>query len=77
MDEIDAANERVEYITTHAIRMALQSQSRAPSSGVCHSCAVAIEPMRLYANPFATACRDCAAEEEAERQHMRRTGGRR
>jgi len=77
VDEIDTANERVEHMTVAAIRAALSSrQPRTLSSGVCQSCDLPIEPERLRANPYALTCRDCAAEEEAERQRARRTGGR-
>ena len=77
MDEIDAANERVEHMTMAAIRTALNGRPRTPSSGVCQSCDLPIEPERLRANPFAVACCDCAAEQEAERPRARRTGGKR
>lgn len=77
MDEIDAANERVEHITLAAIQAALGSQPRAPSSGVCRSCGQTIAVERLRANPYAPTCRDCADEEETERLRARRTGGRR
>jgi phage/conjugal plasmid C-4 type zinc finger TraR family protein len=77
VDEIDAANERVEHLTKAAIQTALDSRSRVPSSGICQTCGETIEPERLRANPYASDCRDCAAEEEAERQRLRRTGSRR
>lgn len=75
MDEIDAANERVEYLTVAAIRAALGGRPRTLSSGVCQSCDLSIEPERLHANPHALTCRDCAAEEEVARLRARRTGG--
>lgn len=77
MDEIDAANERVEHMTVAAIRAALSSRPTALSTGICQSCDHLIEPERLHANPYASTCRDCAAEEEFERLRARRTGGKR
>lgn len=64
MDEIDAANEREEYMTMAAIRTALNGRPRVLSSGVCQSCDLPIEAERLHANPYAVTCRDCAAEQE-------------
>lgn len=76
MDEVDAANERAEYITNMAIQMARASQPPAPSSGICRSCGDSIESARLDANPSAPTCCSCAAEEDAERQRRRKLGGR-
>lgn len=75
MDEIDIANERVEHLNRVAIQSALGTQPRQPSSGICRTCAMPIEPDRLRANPFAQSCCDCAAEAEAARQRARRVGG--
>ena len=38
MDEVDAANERAEQLTSMAIKVALSRQSHAPSSGICRAC---------------------------------------
>ncbi len=74
MDEIDAANEHAEHMTNMAIQIALSSQSRAPSSGICRVCGDPIESARLQANPSAPTCRDCAAAEDDKRQRRRKLG---
>ena len=76
LDEIDAANERMELLNRAAIQAVLSSQPLQPSSGICRTCATQIEPERLQANPFAHTCCDCAAEAEAARQRAKRIGGR-
>jgi RNA polymerase-binding transcription factor DksA len=76
LDEIDVANERMGRLNRAAIQAVLSSQPLQPSSGICRTCAIQIEPERLQANPFAHTCCDCAAEAEATRQRAKRIGGR-
>jgi len=75
MDEADLANDRAEQFTTDALKLARAKMDAAPSTGICQSCRDAIEVERLHANPAARLCRDCAAEEEADRKRRQKVGG--
>ena len=74
MDEIDLANERAEQARDEALRMARAKMNFAPSNGICKACQVAIEAERLAANPAARLCRDCAADDEADRKRRMKVG---
>lgn len=75
MDEADLANDKAEQYIAEAIRQARAKADVAPSTGVCRSCSVTIEPERLRANPAARLCQDCAAEAEEARKRVQRVGG--
>ena len=75
MDEMDYAWEHVESFTQAALNATLmRNDHAAPSTGVCRSCSAPIEGDRLRANPRAHLCCECAAEEEEQRQRLRRCG---
>ena len=74
MDEIDLANERAEQTRDDALRSARAKMDSVPSNGVCRACQMAIEAERLVANPTARLCRECAADEEADRRRRLKTG---
>jgi len=76
MDEIDFASERAESFNAMALQMVLQKMNAARSSGVCRACNMPIEAERLHANPHALHCCDCAEEEEARSQRVKRCGPR-
>lgn len=77
MDEIDFATERAEAFTKVALQQVLSRAGEGvPSTGICRSCNDDIEPERLRANAHARLCRECAAEEEAMSQRVRRCGPR-
>ena len=77
MDEVDLANERAELLNSAALNAALHKKTERPSTGVCRDCGEVIGVGRLQANPHAQDCADCAADAEAERLRLQRTGGRR
>lgn len=76
MDDIDCANERGQiYIDSAlALHATLARRQAGLSTGVCRSCGELIEPERLRVNIHARHCYDCASEQEAERQRVRRRG---
>ena len=74
MDEADLGNDKAEQFIAEALKQARARAEAAPSTGICRSCDVAIEPERLQANPSAQMCQDCAAEAEAENERARQLG---
>jgi len=76
MDEIDFASERAESFNAMALQMVLQKLDMTRSTGVCRACNMPIEADRLQANPHARHCCDCAEEEEARNNRVKRCGPR-
>ncbi len=76
MDEIDFATERAERFNALALQAVLQRVGTGRSSGICRSCDMPIEAERMAANPSASHCCDCAAEEEERSVKARRCGPR-
>jgi RNA polymerase-binding transcription factor DksA len=74
MDDMDVASAYEEAFNEAAVSAARARQNGPLSTGICQSCHERIEPERLHANPRARLCSDCAAEDEARLERLRRCG---